>query len=166
MHWINTTLFILLDLQLSESLLLYDDLVLELVILVSLHLNGLSALLELCLDRLGLFRFLSLWQVNRLLDLLLFILSLLLDHVVGLRVHLLRLDVHLQINNFLEEISEDEYHTFWTLSSLRFLRVWISPVRFLASSIFFQVFISSCFNKAIRLASNWASCSILEIIWE
>ncbi len=91
--------------------------------MVGLHLNGLSALLELCLDCLGLFRFLPLRQVNRLLDLLLFILSLLLDHVVGLRVHLLRLDVHLQIDNFLEEISGDEYHTFWTLSSLRFLRV-------------------------------------------
>ena len=46
-------------------------------------------------------------------------------------------------------------------SSLRFFRVKISFVRFLVSSIFFQVFCSSCLRSAIRLAKSWASRSIL-----
>ena len=47
-------------------------------------------------------------------------------------------------------------------SSLRFFRVKISFVLFLVSSIFFQVFCSSCLRRAMRLASNWASLSILK----
>jgi hypothetical protein len=38
----------------------------------------------------------------------------------------------------------------------------MSEVRFLVSSIFFQVFISSCFSNAILLASSWASRSMLD----
>jgi hypothetical protein len=37
----------------------------------------------------------------------------------------------------------------------------ISFVRFFVSSIFFQVFISSCFRSAILFASSYASLSIL-----
>ena len=54
-------------------------------------------------------------------------------------------------------------HTLVILSSLRFLRVRISFVRFLVSSIFFHVFISSYFSSAIRFANNKASLSILQI---
>lgn len=101
MYWMNATFFILLNFQLSETFLLYDDLILELVILFSLHLNGLSTLLQLCFNSFWLLSLLSLWQVYRLLDLPLLILPLLLDHVIRLRIHLLRLDIHLQIDNFL-----------------------------------------------------------------
>ena len=51
--------------------------------------------------------------------------------------------------------------TFYTLSSFLFLRVVISPVRFLVSSIFFQVLNSSYLRRAILFASNCASLSIL-----
>ena len=49
-------------------------------------------------------------------------------------------------------------------SSFLFLSETISEVRFLVSSIFFHVFISSCFNRAILLANSWASLSILSKI--
>lgn len=52
-------------------------------------------------------------------------------------------------------------HTFWTFSSFLFLRLVMSLVRFLVSSIFFQVFISSCLRRAIRLANSCASRSML-----
>ena len=52
--------------------------------------------------------------------------------------------------------------TFQTLSSFLFLSPEISVVLFLVSSIFFHVFISSYFKRAIRLASNQASLSILQ----
>jgi hypothetical protein len=43
------------------------------------------------------------------------------------------------------------------------LRRMTSAAFFLVSSIFFQVFISSCLSKAIRLASSWASRSTLKL---
>lgn len=49
----------------------------------------------------------------------------------------------------------------WIFSLLRCLSLITSPARFFVSSIFFQVFISSCLRRAIRLASNWASLSTL-----
>ena len=58
---------------------------------------------------------------------------------------------------------ERRFLTFWTFSSFLFLRPVMSPVLFLVSSIFLHVFISSCFKRAIRLASNWASRSILQV---
>ena len=47
------------------------------------------------------------------------------------------------------------------LSSFLFFKSFISFDRFLVSSIFFQVFISSYFNNAILLAKSYASLSIL-----
>ena len=44
--------------------------------------------------------------------------------------------------------------TFWTFSSFLFFKPEMSLVLFLVSSIFFQVFISSCFRRAIRLANS------------
>ena len=101
MNRMNTTLLILFNLQLSKTFLLYDDLILKLVVLLGLHIYRLSALLQLRLHCLRLLCFLALRQVYGLLDLPLLILSLLLDHVIRLRVHLLRLNIHLQINDFL-----------------------------------------------------------------
>lgn len=46
-------------------------------------------------------------------------------------------------------------------SSLRFFNVRISFVRFLVSSIFFHVFISSYLSSAMRFASSYASRSML-----
>ena len=52
-------------------------------------------------------------------------------------------------------------HTFCTFSSFLFLRLVMSLVRFFVSSIFFQVFISSCLSRAILLANSCASLSML-----
>jgi hypothetical protein len=76
-------------------------LVLHLVVLFGLELNLLAALLELLLDGLRLLGFLPLGQENGLLDLALLVLPLFLKDVVALAAHLLALDVHLQVHNFL-----------------------------------------------------------------
>lgn len=57
---------------------------------------------ELDLDGLGLLGLLTLGQVDGLLDFALLVLPLLLQHVVALARHLLRLDVHLEIHDFLK----------------------------------------------------------------
>ena len=80
---------------------MHDHLVLEFVVLLGFHLDHLPTLLELCFDGLGLLCLLPLAQINGLLDLLFLILPLLLNDVVILTAHLLRLDVELQVDNLL-----------------------------------------------------------------
>jgi hypothetical protein len=115
---------------------------------------------ELRLHGFSLFGLLPLGQVYSLLNLALLVLTLLLDHVVSLRMLLLLLDVHLQIYYFLQNWSIHKL-TFYSFSSLRFLMSVISLALFLVSSIFFQVFISSCLSKAMRFANSCASFSSL-----
>ena len=97
-------LSVFLNFQLSEPLLLVDQLVLHLVVLFCLELNLLAALLELLLDGLSLLCLLPLGEEYGLLDLALFVLSLLLKDVVALAAHLLALNVHLQVHNFLAPV--------------------------------------------------------------
>lgn len=56
------------------------------------------------------------------------------------------------------------YIFFYALSSFFCLRRCTSVARFLVSSIFFQVFISSCLSRAILFASSWASLSMLKLV--
>ena len=49
----------------------------------------------------------------------------------------------------------------WTFSLFLCLSLKTSEALFLVSSIFFQVFTSSCFRRAIRFAKSWASLSTL-----
>lgn len=98
----DPSLLVLLDFELSEPFLLQDYLVLHLVVLFGLLLDLLASVFELDLDGLGLLGLLSLRQVDGLLDLTLLILPLLLEHVVALARHLLRLDIHLEIHDFLK----------------------------------------------------------------
>ena len=97
----DSPLLFLFDFELGETLLLYDNLVLHLVILVDLHLDLRPSRLQLRLDGLGLLGLLPLAEVDGLLDLALLLLPLLLDHVVRLRLLLLLLDVQLQVVDFL-----------------------------------------------------------------
>jgi hypothetical protein len=102
LHRVDATFSVLFNLKLGEALLLHDHLILHFVVLFSLEVNLLSALLELDLDRFGLLGFLTLGEVDCLLDLSLLILTLLLEDVIVLRAHLLRFDVVLQVNDFLK----------------------------------------------------------------
>ena len=95
------SLLLLLYFQLGETLLLYHDLVLHLIILVDSHIDLRTAWLELRLHGLGLLSLLPLGEVYGLLDLPLLLLPRLLDHVVSLWLLLLLLDVQLQIIDFL-----------------------------------------------------------------
>ena len=54
LHGVDTSLFVLLNFQLSKPLLLVDQLILHLVVLFRLHINLLSPRLQLLLDSLGL----------------------------------------------------------------------------------------------------------------
>ena len=54
LHGVDTSLFVLLNFQLSKPLLLVDQLILHLVVLLRLHINLLSPRLQLLLDSLGL----------------------------------------------------------------------------------------------------------------
>ena len=54
LHGVDTSLFVLLNFQLSKPLLLVDQLILHLVVLLRLHINLLSPRLQLLLNSLGL----------------------------------------------------------------------------------------------------------------
>lgn len=54
LHGVDTSLFVLLNFQLSKPLLLVDQLILHLVVLLRLHINLLSPRLQLLLHSLGL----------------------------------------------------------------------------------------------------------------
>ena len=97
----DSPLSILFNLKLCKPLLLVDKLILHFVVLLGFHFDLVSALFKLLLNGFRLFRLLSFRQEYRLLDLSLLILALLLKNVVALTTHLLRLNVHLQINDFL-----------------------------------------------------------------
>ena len=97
----DSSLSILFNLKLCKPLLLVDKLILHFVVLLGFHFDLVSALFKLLLNGFRLFRLLSFRQEYRLLDLSLLILALLLKNVVALTTHLLRLNVHLQINDFL-----------------------------------------------------------------
>lgn len=101
LHGTDPSLLVLFDLQLRESLLLYDQLVLKLRILLRLKLHLHTPLGQLGFDSLGLLGFLPLRQVNGLLDLALLILTLFLQDVVILAAHLLRFDIDLEVDDLL-----------------------------------------------------------------
>jgi len=100
-HRLNATLLFILDLQLSEALLLYNDLILELIVLFGFGLDLCPARFKLSLDSLSLLGFFTLGEIDSLLYFALLILTLLLNNVISLRIHLLRLDVQLKVDYFL-----------------------------------------------------------------
>jgi hypothetical protein len=102
LHGVDAAFAIFFDFKLGEALLLHDHLVLHFVVLLSFEIYLLSTLLKLDFDGFGLFGFLTLGEVDGFLDLTFLILTLLLEDVIVLRTHLLRFDVILQVNDFLE----------------------------------------------------------------
>jgi hypothetical protein len=81
-------------------------------------------------------------------------LSLLVYHIVLSRLVALLFVLKLVVVYFLQALAGGSHFTFCIRSSFLFLSETISFVRFLVSSIFFQVFISSCFSNAILLARS------------
>ena len=175
------TLAVLLNLHGGQAFLLVHNLILHAVLLLVLKAIELLLLFVLLLDNLGLLSFLAPRLEDGVLDLAFLISALLVERVIVMGLHALMLILHLVVVDFLntegtaalvihaaKDICLDNHGfvtlTFWMRSSLRFLSVRISLVRFFVSSIFFQVFCSSCLSKAIRLANNWASLSMLHAL--
>ena len=167
LHLLDAPLSVFFDLHGGQALLLIGDLVLHAILLLDLEMLELLFLFILLLDYLGLLGLLPLRLEDSLLNLALLVSSLLVQRVIVLGHHALVLVLHLVVIDFLHTIRGSvrvtavEKLTFYILSSLRFFKVKISFVRFLVSSIFFQVFCSSCLRRAIRLARSWASLSML-----
>jgi len=150
----DLSLAFLLDLHLGKTLLLAYDLVLHLVLGFHFELLVAPLLLVLSLYYLCLLRLLLLREVDRFLNFPLFLLSLLVYHIVLSRLVALLFVLKLVVVYFLQALAGGSHFTFCIRSSFLFLSETISFVRFLVSSIFFQVFISSCFSNAILLARS------------
>ena len=101
LHLLNASLAILLDLHRCQALLLVHDLILHAILLLDFKALELLLLLVLLLDNLGLFGFLASRLENGLLNLSLFIRTLLLNREIVLGDHSLVLILHLIVINFL-----------------------------------------------------------------
>lgn len=179
LHLMDAPLAVLFDFHRSQPLLLIHDLVLHAVLLLYFKVLELLFLFVLLFDYLGLLGLLALRLEDRFLHLALLFLALFVDREVRLSDHPLVLVGHLVVVDFLHRqgstyvtvtaqhsmvflCSQSRRLTFCMRSSLRFLSVKISFVRFFVSSIFFHVFCSSYFSRAMRLAKSCASRSMLD----
>lgn len=153
------------DLDAGDLLLLVDDLLAHAIFLLDADsMVSLFLFILLCHD-LGLFGLLVLGQFDGLLDFGFLVDPFTLDQVVFLRyvpLHVLfdlalvdSLNTTTKVNKTLVIL------TFLNRSSFLRFSPRISVVFFLVSSIFFQVFISSCLRSAMRFASSYASLSNL-----
>ena len=157
----------LFHLHLCEAFLLVNNLVLHLVFCFNFELMMANLLLILRSDDFSLFCLFSFGKVDCLLYFAFFFSSLFLDHIILSRLVAFHLLFLLKLFFFLYSgMLWMSKLTCRMRSSLRFLSETISFVRLRVSSIFFQVFISSCFNRAIRFANKFASCSILTYCYE
>ena len=172
LYIVKTTVSILFNLDIGNMLLLLDYLVFHSIFLLNLELLVSLLGIILLLDHLWLFSFFLLAHVDGILNLSLFFTTILLKLVVLLSSKFLLLIGHLIVVDFLNNnrhtckhhwvrATYGNEHTFCILSSFLFLRLRISLVLFLVSSIFFHVLISSCLSSAIRLANRRASLSML-----
>ena len=152
--------------HLSKSLRLESNLILHFVFLLDSKQVLSLSLFVLLFYHFGLFCLFFLLKQQSILNFLFLFVSLLRNHVVILRHMPFLLVLKLNVEDFLNVkiVVSKQFNklTFWTFSSFLFLRFVISPVLFLVSSIFFQVFISSCLRRAIRFARSWASRSMLK----
>ena len=88
-HGVDLSFALLVDFEQGEPFLLQDHLVLHFVVLLGLRVDLVAALLKLGFEHFRLLGFLALGEVDGFLDFTLFILTLLLEDVVALAVHLL-----------------------------------------------------------------------------
>ena len=101
LHLLNASVAILFKLHCCQALLLVHDLILHAIFLLDFKALELLLLLVLLLDNLGLFGFFASRLENRLLNLSLFICTLLLNREIALCDHALILILHLIVINFL-----------------------------------------------------------------
>ena len=101
LHLLNASLAILFNLHRCQALLLVHDLILHTILLLDFKALELLLLLVLLLDNLGLFGFFASRLENGLLNLSLFICTLLLNREIALGDHALILILHLIVINFL-----------------------------------------------------------------
>jgi hypothetical protein len=138
-------------------------LLLDLFLILNLHFICISTLLVLLICNLDLFCLLFFWEINGLLYLTFFFLSLSLNWIKSVLYLFLWFELDLMFMNFLKKDLwwNKNCSTFKILSSFRFLIWWISSALLRVSSIFFHVFTSSYFKSAILFANNCASLSTL-----